>query len=78
VSEAPAPKAWFRQFWPWFIVGLLAVSVVGSLATVVIAYRHGDVEVARTGSAPPPDRFGRSESRGSAPASDAGDLREVR
>jgi hypothetical protein len=47
-----ARTAWFHHFWPWFIVGLLAVSVVGSLCTVVIAYRYGDVEVMRTPIAP--------------------------
>ena len=39
--------AWYRHFWPWFIVGLLAISVVASLATVAIAIRYADEEVAR-------------------------------
>jgi hypothetical protein len=49
-------SAWFYHFWPWFIVCLLGVSVVGSLCTVAIAYRYGDVEVERTSSAPPATR----------------------
>jgi len=41
-------SAWYHHFWPWFIVGLLGVSVVASLATVAIAVHYGDVEVERT------------------------------
>jgi len=33
---------WYRFFWPWFIVGLLATSVVAGLATLVIAIRNQD------------------------------------
>jgi uncharacterized membrane protein YadS len=36
---------WYRNFWPWFIVVMLAVSIIGSLVTVAIAYRHRDVDV---------------------------------
>jgi hypothetical protein len=46
MSESPTP--WFHHFWPWFIVALLGISVLGSLTTVAIAYRYGDVEVLRT------------------------------
>jgi len=43
-----APGApWYRQFWPWFIVGMLGVSVVGSLSTVAIALLGADPEVRR-------------------------------
>lgn len=47
---------WFRQFWPVFIAVLMAVSIAASLATVVIAYRHADVDVRsveRVGQAEP-------------------------
>ena len=55
-------SAWYYHFWPWFIVGLLGVSVVGSLSTVVIAYRYGDVEVSRTAKpGNTPLRFGAPE-----------------
>ena len=40
-------SAWFYHFWPWFIVGLLTVSVVGSLATVMIAFNGADIEIPR-------------------------------
>jgi len=36
---------WYQNFWPWFIVGLLTFSVVGSLLTVALAYRTKDVDV---------------------------------
>jgi hypothetical protein len=39
-SSAGAP--WYRHFWPWFIVGLLATAVVASLSTVVIAVSGRD------------------------------------
>jgi len=40
-----AGTPWYLNSWPWFIVILMTVSVVASLATVVIAYRYGDVDV---------------------------------
>ena len=42
VSDA---SAWYRHPWVWFIVGLLGISVIGSLYTVSIAYSLGDIEV---------------------------------
>ncbi len=49
MSEA---RAWYRQFWPWFLIALMAVSVAASVATVVIAYSLGDLEM-------PEDQVGR-------------------
>ncbi|MEZ4331209.1 MAG: hypothetical protein R3F35_05630 [Myxococcota bacterium] len=43
VTAGSAP--WFVQFWPVFIACLMAASIAASLATVVIAYRHADVDV---------------------------------
>lgn len=31
---------WYRQFWPWFLISLLGVAVIGGLVTVDIAMRH--------------------------------------
>ena len=47
-TPTPAGQAWYRYFWPWFIVGLLVVSVAGSLWTVRIAYGLGDLEAGVT------------------------------
>ena len=49
-------EPWYRYFWPWFLVGLLGVSVVGSLVTVAIAYRHGDTDVRAGAPLAPPAR----------------------
>ncbi len=54
MSETETPSPWFHHFWPWFIVVLLGISILGSLATVAIAYRYGDVEVLRTSDPTPP------------------------
>ena len=40
-----AGTPWYLNSWPWFIVILMTVSVLASVATVVIAYRYGDVDV---------------------------------
>ena len=40
-----APTPWYRHFWPWFIVGLLGISVVGSLTTVYLAVSGADSDV---------------------------------
>lgn len=38
---------WYRQPWPWFLIALPAVAVVGSIAAAVLAWRTGD-EVVET------------------------------
>lgn len=48
--SAAAGLPWYRHFWPWFVVGLLGVSVVGSLTTVYIAVSGRDPEVVDTWS----------------------------
>ncbi|HXC50843.1 MAG TPA: FixH family protein [Candidatus Limnocylindrales bacterium] len=49
IAEAPPrsslrtdTKAWYRQFWPWFVISLPAVSVLFSVATLVVAVRSAD------------------------------------
>lgn len=41
-NEEPAPLPWYRFFWPWFIVCLLATSVTAGITTVIIAVRSQD------------------------------------
>lgn len=50
-SETMSGTPWYLHFWPWFIVVLLGVSVIGSLATVYVAYRYRDQEIARSAPA---------------------------
>ena len=45
MTETTAANPWYRQFWPWFLIVLMAVSVAASVATVVIAYGLGDLEM---------------------------------
>jgi len=33
-------KSWFKQFWPWFLIGLPLVAVVGSVSLVFTAIDH--------------------------------------
>lgn len=33
---------WYRQFWPWFLIGILAYAVVTGVATVIIATSTSD------------------------------------
>ena len=42
---AASGTPWYLHSWPWFIVILLVVSVIASLATVVIAFRNRDIDV---------------------------------
>lgn len=35
-------KAWYQQFWPWFIIGLLSSVVIASFVTLRIAFQNPD------------------------------------
>lgn len=35
-------QPWYKQFWPWFIIGLLATAVVASLNMVFLAFTTTD------------------------------------
>ena len=52
----PADAPWHRQFWPWFIIALLALSIAGSLVSAWLAVSHPDVvlEHGNEGTAPAP------------------------
>lgn len=40
--EMTAPPPWYRQFWPWVLIGLPASAVVASLFTIYIAHQGQD------------------------------------
>ncbi len=40
-DSTPAP-AWYRCFWPWFIIGLLGAWFVAGIFSLVIAYANRD------------------------------------
>jgi hypothetical protein len=41
-SDAAPSLPWYRHFWPWFVLGLLGMSVAGSLYTVMLAFANRD------------------------------------
>lgn len=40
---------WYRQFWPWFLIALPAISVVASFASLALAIRNADEIVSEPG-----------------------------
>ena len=43
--EEAGTGPWYRHFWPWFLVGLLGISVAASLWTVTVAFGLGDLTI---------------------------------
>ena len=41
-ARIPTGRPWYRQFWPWFLIGLPALSVVVSVTTLVLAIGNAD------------------------------------
>lgn len=35
-------KAWYKQFWPWFLIALPGSVVIASIATIILAVSHPD------------------------------------
>ena len=42
LPSAPPAQPWYRQFWPWFLIAVPGLSVVASIAMLVVAVRHAD------------------------------------
>lgn len=41
-SQVEDVQAWYRQRWPWYIIGLLMFGVLGSSALIVESIKHTD------------------------------------
>jgi hypothetical protein len=41
-AEPTQPQKWYRQFWPWLLIGLPATAVVASFITLFIAIDKAD------------------------------------
>ncbi len=41
-AQPTSGQPWYRQFWPWFLIGLPALSIVVSVTTMVLAIGHPD------------------------------------
>jgi len=39
------PEPWYRQFWPWFLILLPAMSVAGGIVTIFVATSHPEAMV---------------------------------
>jgi hypothetical protein len=40
MTDEPLRKPWHRQFWPWFIIALLAYSVIQGISLLTLAINH--------------------------------------
>ncbi|MEL7450843.1 MAG: FixH family protein [Pseudomonadota bacterium] len=36
-EQGEPPRPWYRQFWPWFVFGLPALSVAAGIVTIFLA-----------------------------------------
>lgn len=43
--DRPAP--WYRHRWPWLLIAGPALTIVGCIVTIVLAFQHADPVVAR-------------------------------
>jgi len=41
-QEIAHPVPWYRQFWPWYVIGLLLFGVAGTSVLIVSAVEHPD------------------------------------
>jgi len=45
------PPPWYRHFWPWFIIAMLASAVAGSFVSLYLALHTTDVVLEHADSA---------------------------
>lgn len=44
-GAAPVPRPWYREPWPWVLIAIPALAVVGSAITLWLALSHPDTLV---------------------------------
>lgn len=44
-SNTKPTTAWYRQFWPWFLIVLPTIVVIASFITLGIAIKYADTPV---------------------------------
>lgn len=42
MNDTSLVEAWYKQFWPWFIIALPLTAVIGSMITMKIAFTDAD------------------------------------
>ncbi len=42
-EQGDAPKAWYRQFWPWFVFALPGLAVAAGIVTIILAVSNPEV-----------------------------------
>ena len=45
MSEPTTGARWYRQFWPWFLLGILAFGIATSTITAIVALSVHDAPV---------------------------------
>lgn len=56
-QESPRKKRpWWKEPWPWILIGLLGVAMAASVVTIVIASRGADQELVPSGPGEGPVR----------------------
>ena len=41
-TDESKPVAWYKQFWPWFLIALPTAAVIGCVISIDIAFKHAD------------------------------------
>lgn len=76
INQAPMPKPWYREPWPWVAIGIPAVAVIMGLTTLYLALANPDYLVVEEDQY----RVIKSELRAQQPSdtgqSEQGDLRD--
>jgi len=42
IATPITPPAWYKQFWPWFLISFPAIAVFAGIATIILAVKSAD------------------------------------